>query len=372
MTSFFESGRTIKQMAGEAIADALADAQLELADMDAVFFANSLAGVIEGQECIRGETVMYALGAPSLPLTNVENACASGGTALHLARSSVAAGQYETVLAVGVERMRVEDKTKVFTALAGATDVEQTAPPAGSPFIDVYAKRAQNLMRESGVTIDGLAKVAAKAWSNGALNPKAQRRKSASVDEILNSRMIVEPLTVGMCALTGDGAAAVVVTSKPTSRRDVVVAASQMRTVSADPDDPPAVTAAARAAYEECGLAPTEIDFPEVHDATSPGEMLAWVGLLLCAAGKEEDWAQTRHTELDAALPVNPSGGLMARGHPIGASGLAQVYEVVTQMRGDAGARQVSRARAALSHVGGGVLGGLSTAVSTVHIFTRP
>jgi acetyl-CoA acetyltransferase len=375
MTPFHGKGRTIKQLAGEALNEALEDAGFELDDLEAVFFANSLAGVIEGQECIRGETVMYSLGAGNIPVANVENACASAGTALHLARSAVAAGQYGTVLAIGVERMRFKEKTRTFNALAGATDVEQldAAPDAverdRSPFIDVYAARARMLISERGVTVNGLARIATKAWANGALNPKAQRRTPTTPEAILESRVVVEPLTVDMCALLADGAAAAIVSSRRESNRDVEILASQLRMVSSRPGELSSAEAASRAAYAEACLEPADMNLAEVHDATAPGEMLSWTGCLLCAAGDEEKWAQSGHTERDGPMPVNPSGGLIARGHPIGASGLAQSYEIVSQLRGEAGDRQLPNARIGLAHVGGGLLERMQTAVATVHIF---
>ncbi len=374
MTPFHGKGRTIKQMAAEALDEALTDAAIELDDLQAVFFANSLAGVVEGQECIRGQTVMYSLGAKSLPIANVENACASAGTALHLARSAVAAGQYDTVLAIGVERMRVDDKARTFNALAGATDVEQLPPlPDGvvrdrSPFIDTYAARARMLASERGVTLNGLARVATKAWGNGSLNPLAQRRTPTTVEAVLRSRVVVDPLTVDMCALLADGAAAAVVSSHSNSRRDVEIVASQIRTVSARPGDPSSAEAASRAAFEESGIGPEDIDLAEVHDATAPGEMLSWTNCLLCVPGEEEAWAQTGHTERDGPLPVNPSGGLIARGHPIGASGLAQTYEIVSQLRGEAGERQIPEPHIGFAHVGGGLLEQMKTAVAAVHV----
>ena len=374
-TSFDTAGRSIKELSREAINEALADAGMGLDEIEVVFFANSLAGALFGQQCIRGETVTYALGMGNIPVTNVENACASAGSALHLARAAVASGQYNTALAIGAERMRIEEKAKTFAALAGATDVDDLEPSdegsavTRSPFIEVYAKRTRALMRDRGVTADGLARVAAKAWGNGAINPKAQRRVSTTPEKVLSSRVVVEPLTVDMCTLIADGAAAAVVRSNR-GPRDVRVRASQQRTLSARPDDPDATTAAARAAFEESGIQPGDVDTAEVHDATATGEMISWVRTMLCRPGDEEKWAQTDHTSLLGALPVNPSGGLLARGHPIGATGLAQVYELVTQLRHEAGARQVPGARVAMAQVGGGIMAGTQTAVSVVHILS--
>jgi acetyl-CoA acetyltransferase len=366
--------RDMKSLAHEAINDALVDAGVPISSIEAVFFGNALAGLTTGQECIRGETVIHAMGQGTLPVTNVENACASSGNALHLAWSAVAGGQYETVLAVGAEKMFFPgDRQRSFRALGGALDVDHPhalAEGAGedrSPFMDLYAARARKLMGERGVTVDGLARLAVKARHNGSLNPKAQRAESVTLAEVLESRLIVEPLTLLMCAPVGDGAAAAVVTRRPVRQDEVRIAASQLRSLPATVDGPPAATAAASAAFEQSGLGPDAMDVVEVHDATTAGEMVSWAHIGLCPPGDEEKWAQTGHTELDGPLPVNPSGGLIARGHPIGASGLGQIYELVHQLRGTAERRQVERARVALAQVGGGSIGTL-TAAAAVHI----
>jgi acetyl-CoA acetyltransferase len=196
---FYE--RNLKSLARESVGLAMADSESSLEDVQAVFFSNALAGVMFGQECIRGETICYDLGLGNVSVVNVENACASAGTALHLAAQSVASEQYGTVLALGVEKMYSRDRSRPFRALWGALDVEEVPLPDSavtldrSPFIDVYAERARVLMRERGVTADGLARVASKAWRNGVLNDKAQRRTPRSVEEILASRELVPPLT---------------------------------------------------------------------------------------------------------------------------------------------------------------------------------
>ena len=374
---FYE--RNLKSLARESVGLAMADSESTLEDVQAVFFSNALAGVMFGQECIRGETICYDLGLGNVSVVNVENACASAATALHLAAQSVASEQYETVLVLGVEKMYSRDRSCPFRALWGALDVEEVPLPDPavtldrSPFIDVYAERARVLMRERGVTVDGLARVASKAWRNGVLNDKAQRRTPRSVEEILASRELVPPLTVEMCALTGDGAAAAVVQSVDSAkdrRRAIRVVGSQVRCLSATDVGSSAASSASRAAYEQAGIGPEDVTIAEVHDATAPGEMLSWVGTGLCAPGDEEKWAQTGHTERDGRMPVNVSGGLMARGHPIGASGLGQIYELVRQLRGEAGPLQVTSGEVALAHVGGGVIHG-ETAVSCVHLLTR-
>jgi len=365
----------IKELGREAIESALRDADLQMSDVEAVFFGNALAGLTTGQECIRGQTVMHAMGQGTIPVTNVENACASSGNALMLAWSAVAGGQYETVLAVGAEKMFFNgDRQRAFRALGGALDVDQPhalSEGAGenrSPFMDLYASRARRLINDRGVTIDSLARLAVKARYNGSLNPLAQRQSSVTLNEVLESRLIVEPLTLLMCAPIGDGAAAAVVTRIRRRNGDVKILASQLRSLpSAEVGTPSAATAASRAAFQQAGIGPEDIDVVEVHDATTAGEMVSWVDTGICPLGDEEKWAQSGHTELGGSLPVNPSGGLVARGHPIGASGLGQIYELVMQLRGTAQQRQVPGARVAMAQVGGGSIGSF-TAAASVHI----
>ena len=188
------------------------------------------------------------------------------------------------------------------------------------------------------------------------------------MEEILASRPVLGPLTVLMCSPVGDGAAAAVVTAVGRREGDVTMRASQLRSLSADPKGPSdSHEFSAHAAYEQAGIGPDQLDFAELHDATSPGEIVSWVETGLCDAGDEERWALEGLTGLGGPMPVNPSGGLVARGHPIGATGLGQVYEVVQQLRGLAGPRQVEGARVALSQCGGGIIR-QATAVSCAHI----
>jgi acetyl-CoA acetyltransferase len=351
------------------------DAEVTWDDVQAVFFGNVAAGLMYGQNSIRGETVTHHMGAGAIAVTNVENACATGANAMHLGWSAVAGGQYDTVLVVGAEKLYSQDKQKSFGAFMGGMDVDfkdygEGAGVTRSPFIDRYAKVAEYLMNERGVTRENFAQVASKAHGNGALNPKAQRQEPRTVDEILAARHVLGPLTVLMCSPVGDGAAAAVITKAPKEKRDgdVRILASQLRSLPADANGPSdSHEYSAAAAFEQASLAPAEMDFAEVHDATAPGEIVSWVESGLCPAGEEGKWAETGHTTINGPLPVNPSGGLVARGHPIGATGLAQIYEGVLQLRGQAGARQVEGARRGFFQCGGGLIKG-TTAISAAHI----
>ncbi|MFD5826236.1 thiolase family protein [Lentzea sp. NPDC060358] len=369
--------RSMKDLGKVAVDAALADAGIAVGDVQAMFFSNALAGLITGQECIRGEVVGYPLGLAGIPIHNVENACASGGNALHLAWMAVASGMYDTVLALGVEKANHEDRQRTFSAYAAGMDVEQgfaTGDGAGqerSPFVDRQARLAATLFDERGVTMEGLARVTSRSLESARLNPFAHRRFGGTPEDVLNARVVVEPLTVLMSSPVSDGAAAVVVTSKPTARSVDVLASRMATRPPADrPDAPNAVEASARAAFEQAGLGPQDMDLAEVHDASVAYELMAWTDVGLCVPGEEQRWAMNGVTAADGAMPVNRSGGLVGRGHALGASGLAQVHDVVQQLRGEAGDLQLDGPRRAVVQIGGGVVDWL-TAVSSVHVLGK-
>lgn len=324
---------------------------------------------------------LYPLGLAGIPIHNVENACASGGNALHLAWMAVASGMYDTVLAVGVEKTNLEDRQRTFSAYAAGMDVEEgfaTGDGAGqerSPFVDRQARLASALFDERGVTLEGLARVASRSLEAARLNPFAHRRFGGSPDDVLNARVVVEPLTSLMSSPISDGAAAVVVTSRPEvarSARAVPILASRMATrpPKDQPDAPNAVEASTRLAYEQAGLGPEDMDLAEVHDASVAYELMAWTDTGLCAPGDEQRWAMEGVTDAGGSMPVNRSGGLVGRGHALGASGLAQVHDVVQQLRGEAGDLQLTDPQRALVQIGGGVVDWL-TAASSVHILGK-
>lgn len=372
---------SMKDMAKVAVEAALTDAGIGVPDVQAVFFSNALAGLITGQECIRGEVTLYPLGLAGIPIHNVENACASGGNALHLAWMAVASGMYDTVLAVGVEKTNLEDRARTFSAYAAGMDVEERfaigdgAGQERTPFVDRQARLASTLFDDRGVTMEGLARVASRSLEAARLNPYAHRRFGGTPEDVLNARMVVEPLTSLMSSPISDGAAAVVVTSDPAvirSARTVEILASRMATrpPKDQPDAPNAVRASTLAAYEQAGLGPEDMDLAEVHDASVAYELMAWTDTGLCAPGDEQRWAMEGVTGADGAMPVNRSGGLVGRGHALGASGLAQVHDVVQQLRGEAGELQLPTASRALVQIGGGVVDWL-TAASSVHILGK-
>lgn len=363
---------TLRALAEHAARDALDDAGVQPGEVASVFFGNAVAGLITGQEMIRGQYALRDLGLNGIPVVNVENACASGSTAMHLAVTAIKAGQCHLALVVGAEKLTHEDKRRSFDALGAAVDLERLdelerelygddIPPEGerSFFMDVYADMAKRYMARSAATQRDFAEVAVKSHDHGALNPKAQYRDPVTVDQVLESRHISGPLTLLMCSPIGDGAAALLLASDDYAHRisadGVRVRASALVSGLAGDEDPSA--RAARQAYEQAGVGPGDVDVVELHDAAAPAELILYEDLGLCAPGEGPKLLASGETRLGGEVPVNPSGGLISKGHPVGATGCAQLVELVEQLRGRAGDRQVDGARVALAENGGGYLG---------------
>jgi acetyl-CoA acetyltransferase len=386
MTTFAKHLETgLKALGAEAVQAAATDAGIALGDLDAAFVGNAAAGLITGQESIRGEVVLRSIGVGRLPVINVENACASASTALHQAAAMVTAGIYDVVLALGVEKLYCEDKAKTFAAFTGAVDVEmlqgimaglrasaeQGGAKSGSSgagekrsmFMDLYAAVARGHMERYGTTVEQLAAVAAKNSRHGHLNPRAQFREELSVADVLAAPMIVEPLTRPMCSPIGDGAAAAIVMSprkaaelgieRPVHVRSCVLRSGWDHGM----DEEGAAEVCAREAYEEAGIGPADLDVVECHDATAPAELFAYESIGLCAKGDGGKLVEAGDTALGGRVPVNTSGGLLRKGHPVGATGIAQIVELTEQLQGRSGPRQVDGARVGLAHNGGGTIG---------------
>ncbi len=375
----------LKAIGGEAVRSALADAGITGAELDAAYVGNAAAGLVTGQESIRGQVILRGMGLGKLPVINVENACASASTAVHQAAAMVTAGLYDCVLALGVEKLYHHDKRKSFAAFSGAVDVEMIrefmaglenrarAEGAGaassgagekrSMFMDVYAAAARSHMERYGTTVEQFAAVSAKNSRHGHLNPRAQFRGELTVEEVLAEPMIAEPLTRPMCSPIGDGAAAVVIVSPARAARMGISDPVRIRSVvlhsgwDRGPDEEDAARLCAREAYEEAGIGPEDLSLVECHDATAPAELLAYEALGLCPAGEGGRLVEEGVTTIGGRLPVNTSGGLLRKGHPVGATGIAQIVELTEQLQGRSGARQVEGARVGLAHNGGGAIG---------------
>jgi len=396
--------RNIKSLTREALDAALKDAAIENESIQAAWFSNSSWGYFSGQHSIRGQVALRDMGIEQIPITNVENACASGSTALNNACLAITAGAYDCVLAIGAEKMYHEDREKMFRAFFMGIDVEKTdeqialfqslgdeldlteeqlamggqAGTDKSVFMDAYAGMARFHAATHGSTQRQLAVIAAKNHFHSSMNPLSQYQKDMTVDEVLSARVVSFPLTVPMCAPIGDGAAAVIVCSKRFLKkqpniRTVRIRASVLGSGSSrskDDENQDIGKRISRKAYENSGIDPKDLDVAEVHDATAFGELHQYEALGFCPVGQGGVFAESGATKLGGKLPVNTSGGLESRGHPIGASGLGQIYELVTQLRGEAGRRQVDGARLAVAENGGGIIG-FEEAAMAIHILEK-
>ncbi|MFM9487184.1 thiolase family protein [Pseudomonas monachiensis] len=390
--------KTLKGLAGQAIQLALNDAGLDRTQLQAAWMGNAAAGVVTGQEMIRGEVVLRGMGIGKIPVVNVENACASSSTAFQQACAMVSAGYYDIVLVCGYEKLFHEDKARSLGAFSSAIDVEdpegamnvvkKLAEAAGEPFdvagagssrsvfMDIYALMAKKHMKQYGSAVEHFAMIAAKNSFHGSLNERAQFRDVLTVEQVLGARSIVDPLTLPMCSPIGDGAAAVVVVSERKARQlglrnPVRVAASALVSGWDFEQAGESVGAlAAQQVYAASGIGPQDLSCVELHDASAPSELMAYEYLGLCAPGGGARLLESGATHLGGRLPVNASGGLLRKGHPIGASGCAQIVELTEQLQGRAGARQVDNARIGLAHNGGGAIG-LDAAATVVTLLVR-
>lgn len=368
-------GRGIRSMAVAAIEEALNDAGIPARDVNRIFFGNAVAGVVSQQEMIRGQVALRHHSLGSTTLINVENACASGGSALNLGFEAIAGGRAEVVLAVGVEQLNHADRARPFNALRGSTDVEEIGEwvagetASSSILMDFYAGVARRYLEEYDAKPEDFARVAVKNRRNAAYNPLAHFREPQTIEEVMGSRMIADPLRLAMCAPTTDGAAALLLCSEEYGRRlkrkPVQLVTSHIAAKAAVDRGP--VAPAAQAAYEASGIGPHGFDLIELHDAAAPAELLQYAEIGLCKEGEAHHLVREGRTDLGGATPVNTSGGLLSRGHPLGATGCAQVIELCVQMRGEAGQRQVKNPRVGLAVNGGGWLDGTyALAVATV------
>lgn len=392
---------TVKSLVAHAVGDALSDAGCETTEVQAAFFGNCAQGLLEQQHLVKGQVALLPLGLTGIPLMNVENACATASTALHLGVQYLRAGACDIVLAVGVDKMFVPDKAlrlAIFDSAWDVTCADETSqaikslgqgitPPPGSsmdapysPFMDVYASFARQYMRLYGITQRQLAVIASKNRSHARYNGRAQFRDAMSVEEVLAAPPITYPLTLPMCCPISDGAAAAVLCTEAglkrlrgDKRRAVVVHASVLRSATPRAEDDlqnHLTRLAAQQAYELAGLGPEDMSVCEVHDATAMGELIQSETLGFCALGEGGALAESGATTLGGRIPINPSGGLEAKGHPIGATGLGQVFELVSQLRGECGARQVENARFAIHENGGGIWG-IEESVAHIGIYGR-
>jgi acetyl-CoA acetyltransferase len=391
--------RTLKSLTIEAIKAAMIDAGISNKDINAAYHGNVAAGTMIGQTCIPGQVALREMGLGGIPVVNVKNACASASTAFQQASAMVTAGLYDVVLAVGAEKLYHPEKKRTFAVFDGCVDHEDfdkvvksveakisaySNNPASNSgqhsfFMDIYAALALEHMQKFGTTQSQFAAIAAKNSRHGSLNPYAQFRGINTVEDILAARSISYPLTLPMCSPIGDGAAAAIIISERKARqlglnRCVKIRSSVLNSgwdylqksspeknsqnkKGEEKNEPRLTEVTVKAAYDAADIGPENLDVIELHDASAPSELIYYETLGLCGPGEGGRLAENGETALGGRIPVNPSGGLLRKGHPIGATGLAQIVELTWQLRGEAGDRQVKAAKIALAENGGGYIG---------------
>jgi acetyl-CoA C-acetyltransferase len=364
-------GTSPRALARQAVDGALLDAGIDKRRVEALFVGNMLSGMLGSQEHLGAffaEELCFAV-----PAFKIEGACASGGLALHNAVNSVLSGQYETVVALGVEKMTDHKPEDVASALMGAGSEEERL--SGATFPGLYAILARAHMKAYGTTEEQLAAVAVKNHFHASLNPNAQFRSPVTIGQVLKSSCVADPLKLLDCSPISDGAAALVISSNkkyiPGGKKHVYISASAVATDTLGLAKRRSLTEllatqlSAKRAYSLSGISPDDVDVAEVHDCFTIAELFAMENLGFYKKGTAASAVSRGETTIGSSkrLVINPSGGLKGCGHPVGATGIKQVVELVEQLQGRAGKRQVARARVGLAHNVGG-----SGATATVHI----
>jgi acetyl-CoA acetyltransferase len=357
---------TEEAMAQSAILDALTDAGIAISDVQAFYCGNALGASLPGQRSLRE---LHTAGSA---VYNVDNACSSGASALNLALQALKVGQYETVLVFGMDHLSSLGGGPLQLSQQDWNNKRGMIMPA------LYAMRAMRYMHEHRVESETLADISVKNRKHGVLNPIAKFAKLATREEVLASRPVAEPLTLLQCCpAVVDGAAALVLSTKPSNSaaKPVRVLASVVQsglfeTSPVDMTQAEITARTARLAYEHAGVGPGDLSLLEVHDAFTISELLYYEALGLCDRGDAASFLASGASALGGRVPVNPSGGLLAKGHPPGATGVAQIVEVCEQLQGRAGARQVQGARLGLTQVTGGGIWGVDHAACSIHILS--
>ena len=348
--------KSLRDLGEEAAFHALQDAGVRPSDIQAAWCGNVL-GSLCGQQAAVGQIALEPMGIVGIPVVRVENACASASFAFREAYMAVASGFYDMVIAMGIEKMTGYDTAVMLGAMAGTSDYELEGSQ-GLTFPGVFAMIARKHMHEYGTTMEQFANVTVKNRGNGTLNPRSQFQRSVTVEEVMNSRMISSPLTLYHCCPTSDGCAVAVLASAEVARRytsNPITVAASSQTSGTYRDDlditkfEPTIRSS-RQAYEEAGIGPEDISLAELHDCFSIAEIIHYEDLGFCSKGQGGELIDGKETEINGRIPVNPSGGLLAKGHPIGATGIAQIVEIVDQLKGRAGARQVDNPKVGLAH----------------------
>ena len=365
--------KSILALGRESCWEAIKDANIPPTAIEAAYCGHARTGRLLGRECGVGQSILWELGISGIPISSVGNFCASGSTAFRDAWLAVASGLYDLVLAIGVEQLTARaTKGKPLTS----DGVELLTAMGFSP-PTFFAQMAMRHMYDFGTTREQLAMVAVKNRKNACYNPRAQYRKEVTIEEVLHAPVIVEPLTLLSCCPTGDGGAAAILASKKIAKKysskPITVAASVLRSgeykQGREITSLGATVKGAQEAYERAGIGPQDIDVAEVHDCFTPAEIVHYEDLGFCVKGEGGRFIAEGHSQIGGKVAVNTSGGLLSKGHPLGATGIAQIAEIVWQLRQQAGERQVAGARIGLTHCAGGFQESLELAeVSSVTI----
>jgi len=359
--------RAVFELGAEAARAALKDAGISPKDIQFAYYANLYGGMVEGQAALRDA------GITDIEITNVENACTGGATAVRRAWYDITSGLYDIGIAVGTESMTTSPIAgKLITPAKGDLSGE-----LGMNTMAKFALSQRRYMETTGVTLEQIATVSVKNHHNGCTNPYSQYKKEFSVEDIINSRLICDPITQLQGCATTDGAAAVVLASLDIAKRytvrPVIIAASVIRSGDyafrqKDITFSDMTYKASKDAYTMAGVGPEDIRLCELHDAFAVNELQHYVELGFCERGEEVKLLMDGVTSLGGRLPVNPSGGLLSKGHPLSATGVAQIAEIVWQLRGQAGDNQVPHARVGLAHTMGGEVADLEAGAVGIHI----
>jgi len=360
--------RLLSSMGRDAVLAAMKDAGVQPKDIQAAYSGSLHGGSLLGQRIFKD------LGMVGMPINNMENACSSGSSAMREAWLGIASGLYDAAIAVGSEKL---------SALGGGVlpmEREDIEANEGMVMPALYAMRARRYMEDFGAKPEHFAKVVVKSRKCASKNPYAQFTKETTVEEVLNSRMIADPLTLFQCCPTGDGAAAVVLcsgdkaqkyTTRPIWIKGSVLVSGRFINGFRDMTTPEITVRGSKLAYEMAGVAPKDVDLAEVHDAFSIAELLYYEALGFCKHGEAIRLIDEGATDINGRIPVNPSGGLLSKGHPVGTTGLAQISEVVWQLRGEAAGRQVKDPKIGLTHCTGGGIYGLDHGACSIHILAK-
>jgi acetyl-CoA acetyltransferase len=362
---------SMPDLARRAFLDAVKDAGIKPKEIEASFIGHVRQ---PGQGAMLGQRIMREVGVTGIPILNVENICSSGSSAIWAASGFIASGQFDLAVVIGVEQLSVLGKGII------PPRQEDLEGLQGATLPSYFAMVARRHMFEYGTTLEQLALVSIKNHRNGCLNPYAQFQKEVTSQEIATAPMVADPLTVLHCCPTGDGAAAAILASERIAKRlsssPVRLAASVLKSGTyeggwRDLTTNDQTRRASQEAYEIAGIGPEDLDLIELHDCFTIAEIFHYENLGLCKRGEGGLFIEEGKPELRGKLPVNPSGGLLAKGHPLGATGVAQIVEVVWHLRGQAGKRQVENARIGLTHCLGGVVDGLDLGACTINVLKR-